>query len=163
MYPGTITPEGWLACNGQRISRQLYPELYRIVGPWYTPANQYTTFSASSLDSADVLGAWEAAAEEFFKLPNLDYVPLPQGEDGTDPVVTETVVTNYTGGTTVAGNIGTDGLAHFLGDQTGVQFNLGRSIHFGFCNLYLMFNAETTVRFYATNDEGLPYVPPHRS
>ena len=47
-FAGDIPPEGFLICNGSSISRQLYPNLFNVIGTKYGSENQ-----------------------EFFNLPNL--------------------------------------------------------------------------------------------
>ena len=47
-YAGDVPPEGFLLCNGTSVNKELYPNLYKVIGTKYGSENQ-----------------------DFFNLPNL--------------------------------------------------------------------------------------------
>lgn len=50
-------PEGWLLCNGQKVSRSGYPELHRVIGSVYGNAGDGAEFVLPDLTQRFPLGA----------------------------------------------------------------------------------------------------------
>ena len=55
-YAGDIPPEGFLICNGASISRQLYPNLFNVIGTKYG-SNDPSFFNLPNLVDRVVQGA----------------------------------------------------------------------------------------------------------
>ena len=61
-FPGAIfpfpmeIPEGWLACNGQDVSRAAYFRLYALIGVSYGSGNSRTTFNLPDLRGRTLMG-----------------------------------------------------------------------------------------------------------
>jgi microcystin-dependent protein len=61
-FPGAIfpfpmeIPEGWLACNGQEVSRAAYFRLYALIGVSYGSGNSRTTFNLPDLRGRTIIG-----------------------------------------------------------------------------------------------------------
>ena len=48
-FHATTPPEGWLACNGQNVSRTTYANLFNVVGTKYGAGDGSTTFTLPNL------------------------------------------------------------------------------------------------------------------
>lgn len=61
-FPGAIfpfpmeIPNGWLACNGQEVSRAAYFRLYGLIGVSYGSGNSRTTFNLPDLRGRTIMG-----------------------------------------------------------------------------------------------------------
>ena len=40
-YAGEVSPNGWLLCDGEQYSNQVYPELYEVVQTQYVPSGSW--------------------------------------------------------------------------------------------------------------------------
>lgn len=56
-FAGGTPTAGWLACNGQAISRTGYPALYAMIGVGYGAGDGSTTFNLPNLEGRFPLGA----------------------------------------------------------------------------------------------------------
>lgn len=56
-YAGSTPPPGWLAANGQAISRTTYAKLFAATGTGYGVGNGTTTFNVPNLENRFPLGA----------------------------------------------------------------------------------------------------------
>ena len=45
MYAGLIAPSGWMFCDGSAISREIYSELFSVIGTAYGSGNGSNTFN----------------------------------------------------------------------------------------------------------------------
>lgn len=43
-YTGSVVPDGWLLCDGSEISRNHYPELFKVIGTTYGSGDGISTF-----------------------------------------------------------------------------------------------------------------------
>lgn len=50
-------PDGWLACNGQNVSRTTYAKLFALIGTTYGSGNGSTTFTLPNLQDDFIRGA----------------------------------------------------------------------------------------------------------
>lgn len=55
-FCGTTTPENWLECNGQAVSRTTYSNLFSVIGTTYGSGNGSTTFNLPNLNGRFVQG-----------------------------------------------------------------------------------------------------------
>lgn len=55
--PDTKVPTGYLLCNGQAVSRESYPDLFRLIGVTYGVGDGITTFNVPDLREAVLVGA----------------------------------------------------------------------------------------------------------
>lgn len=56
-FAGQVTPEGWLPCNGQEVSRTTYATLYAAIGETYGAGDGSTTFNLPDLKDKTLWGA----------------------------------------------------------------------------------------------------------
>jgi microcystin-dependent protein len=56
-YAGAVAPPGYLACNGQAVSRVTYAALFSVLGTVYGPGDGVTTFNVPDLQGRLPLGA----------------------------------------------------------------------------------------------------------
>ena len=57
-FAGDISPEGFLICNGRSISRNLYPNLFKVIGTKYGSENE-AFFNLPNLTDRFIQGASE--------------------------------------------------------------------------------------------------------
>ena len=57
----SVTPPGWLFCNGAAINRTTYAALYAVIGTTYGTGNGSTTFNLPSLSSRMIVGQGQTA------------------------------------------------------------------------------------------------------
>ena len=55
-FPSNNAPDGWLLCNGQAVSRQVYSTLFDVVGVTYGSGDNRTTFNLPDLRGRVVTG-----------------------------------------------------------------------------------------------------------
>lgn len=55
--PIATVPNGYLVCNGQVVSRTLYPNLFAVIGTTFGSGDGVTTFALPSLQGKFLLGA----------------------------------------------------------------------------------------------------------
>ena len=48
-YAGTASPDGWMLCNGQEVSREAYANLFAVIGDSYGIGDGNTTFNLPDL------------------------------------------------------------------------------------------------------------------
>ena len=48
-YAGTASPDGWMLCNGQEVSRETYANLFTVIGDSYGIGDGSTTFNLPDL------------------------------------------------------------------------------------------------------------------
>jgi len=48
-----MIPSGYLKCNGQELSRTMYPLLYSAIGTYYGDGDQSTTFNIPNLSNSN--------------------------------------------------------------------------------------------------------------
>ena len=48
-YAGTASPDGWMLCNGQEVSRETYSNLFTVIGDSYGIGDGSTTFNLPDL------------------------------------------------------------------------------------------------------------------
>jgi microcystin-dependent protein len=56
-FAGQFTPDGWLLCNGQEVSRTTYANLFNAIGETYGAGDGSTTFNLPNLTDKTVWGA----------------------------------------------------------------------------------------------------------
>ena len=57
MSAGSTTPNGWLLCNGQEVSRTTYAALFSVIGTTYGAGNGSTTFNVPNFTDRMPVGA----------------------------------------------------------------------------------------------------------
>lgn len=62
-FAGGATPNGYLLCNGQAVSRTTYAELFAVIGVTYGAGNGSTTFNIPDLKGRVVVGLDASQAE----------------------------------------------------------------------------------------------------
>lgn len=55
-FPAGNFPDGWLLCNGQAISRQVYANLFDVIGVSYGSGDNRTTFNLPDLRGRTIAG-----------------------------------------------------------------------------------------------------------
>lgn len=55
-FAGTTAPSGWLACEGQAVSRTLYPALFAAIGTTWGAGDSSTTFNVPDFRGAFLRG-----------------------------------------------------------------------------------------------------------
>ena len=55
-YAGAAAPGGWLICNGQEIDRQIYSNLFAVIGTLYGSGDGSTTFNVPNLKGRHIMG-----------------------------------------------------------------------------------------------------------
>ena len=55
-FAGSLSPEGWLICNGQTVSRTAYNRLYAVLGTIYGSGDGSTTFNLPDLGGRVIVG-----------------------------------------------------------------------------------------------------------
>ena len=63
-YAGASAPGGWLICNGQAIDRQIYYNLFNVIGTLYGSGDGETTFNVPNLKGRHIMGI-DASLSEF--------------------------------------------------------------------------------------------------
>lgn len=63
-YAGASAPGGWLICNGQAIDRQIYYNLFNVIGTLYGSGDGETTFNVPNLKGRHIMGV-DVSQEEF--------------------------------------------------------------------------------------------------
>lgn len=61
-YAGATTPNGWLPCNGQEVSRDEYPALFEAIGTTYGAGDGTTTFRLPDYREAALVGIGQRAS-----------------------------------------------------------------------------------------------------
>jgi len=56
-YPTSITPDGFLVCDGGEVSREEYADLFGVIGETFGPGNGTTTFNLPELEERFVRGS----------------------------------------------------------------------------------------------------------
>ncbi len=69
-FAGDIPPEGFLICNGSSISRQLYPNLFNVIGTKYGSENE-AFFNLPNLTDRFIQGASERNKSGTYLSPSL--------------------------------------------------------------------------------------------
>lgn len=60
-YAGSTAPNGWLACNGQAISRTTYANLFASIGTTYGVGDGSTTFNLPDLRGRTTIGVGQGS------------------------------------------------------------------------------------------------------
>ena len=55
-YPSNNLPDGWLFCDGQAVSRQVYAALFDVIGVIYGAGDNRTTFNLPDLRGRTIIG-----------------------------------------------------------------------------------------------------------
>lgn len=55
-YASTLSPAGWLVCNGNEVSRTTYSQLFAVIGTKYGLGNGTTTFNLPNLKRKFLVG-----------------------------------------------------------------------------------------------------------
>jgi microcystin-dependent protein len=55
-YAGSTSPYGWLLCQGQALSREVYSDLFAIIGTQYGIGDGITTFNVPNLQGKVIVG-----------------------------------------------------------------------------------------------------------
>ncbi len=61
-FGGTVAPAGWLKCDGQAVSRALYPDLFTLIGTTYGSGDGSTTFNVPDLRDEFIRGRADSRA-----------------------------------------------------------------------------------------------------
>lgn len=100
-YAGKDTPEDYLFCNGQAVSRTDYPDLFAVLGSTYGNGDAHSTFNLPNLNGRflegnDVAGTFKEAG-----LPNI-VGQLPTGDSNStyESLVTGAFYSTYSSGRT---------------------------------------------------------------
>ncbi len=114
-YAGATAPGGWLLCDGQAVNRQIYKNLFEVIGTTYGAGNGSTTFNVPNLNGKVIVGT-SASETEFDVL----------GETGGEKTHTLTVdeMPSHSHGVTDPGHahgITDPGHAHSYVNQVGDQ------------------------------------------
>ncbi len=56
IWPGASTPDDWLDCNGQAVSRTAYADLFTVIGTQFGAGDGSTTFNVPNLKGRVVAG-----------------------------------------------------------------------------------------------------------
>ena len=82
-------PAGWLLCNGARVSRSTFSNLFTKIGTTYGMGDGSTTFNIPDLRDRYIIGANTNALGTYIaeQLPNIkgevgDYIGVPGGQSG---------------------------------------------------------------------------------
>lgn len=104
----TVVPSGWLACDGQEVSRVTYALLFSIIGTTFGTGNGTTTFNLPNLQdrflygkgSTSTVGSAGGAAEHTLLLAETPphTHPTPRGEGFVIWDSTTAGTQNWTGG-----------------------------------------------------------------
>ena len=73
-YGGAITPNGWLICQGQAISRNEYADLFGVIGTTFGSGDGSSTFNIPDLRNKAAMGAGTTGAlgaSQLAQLPNI--------------------------------------------------------------------------------------------
>jgi microcystin-dependent protein len=62
-YAGASAPGGWLICNGQQVDRQIYANLFSVIGTIYGNGDGSTTFNVPNLKGRHIMGVDSTASE----------------------------------------------------------------------------------------------------
>jgi microcystin-dependent protein len=62
-FAGSASPEGWLLCNGQSVDRQIYQNLFAIIGTTYGAGDGTSTFNVPNLRGRQIIGVDTAQSE----------------------------------------------------------------------------------------------------
>lgn len=60
-YAGSTVPDGWLACNGQAVSRTTYANLFAAIGTTYGIGNGSTTFNVPDTRGRATIGVGQGS------------------------------------------------------------------------------------------------------
>lgn len=73
VYPGTIiafagstAPNGYLVCDGTEVSRNVYAELFNVIGTKYGTGNNGTTFNLPNFTNTTFWGQTDVTANVLF-------------------------------------------------------------------------------------------------
>lgn len=56
MFAGSISPSGWLICDGSAVSRTVYADLFKVIGTTYGAGDGNTTFSLPDMRGRTPVG-----------------------------------------------------------------------------------------------------------
>jgi microcystin-dependent protein len=107
-FAGSAAPEGWLICDGNTISRTIYPELFAAIGTLHGEGDGTTTFHLPDYRGRFLRGA--------------DDMGTVRGPAGRDPGGRTTATTGVAAGVTVGSVQDSDNKSHthttILGQQS---------------------------------------------
>jgi len=63
IWPGASTPDDWLDCNGQAVSRTAYADLFTVIGTQFGAGDGSTTFNVPNLKGRVIAGLDTGQAE----------------------------------------------------------------------------------------------------
>lgn len=70
-YAGNTAPNGWLVCNGAAVSREMYADLFAVIGTTYGAGDGAATFNLPNLVDKFVEGGSSSGAIKSAGLPNI--------------------------------------------------------------------------------------------
>jgi microcystin-dependent protein len=62
MFAGSVTPNGWLVCDGSNVSRSVYNNLFKVIGTTYGAGNFNTTFTLPDMRGRCPIGVGTGAS-----------------------------------------------------------------------------------------------------
>lgn len=120
-FAGSVTPNGWLLCDGSAVSRSLYEDLFDVVGTTYGVGDGSTTFNLPDLEGRVPVGL-DAAQTEFDTLGETGGAKTHTLTEAEMPTHDHAMVQNYIrGGSGTNANVTTGGgsYAYNFADTTG--------------------------------------------
>lgn len=143
----TVSPTGWLVCDGREVSRTDYAELYSIVGTRFGAGNGTTTFNLPQTNGRFLVG--RDATD-----PNFDEIAASGGESEHVLTATEarigSLTVNSASMNKCEGGSNTENLHHF--SLNGVQ--IGGHVHDG------VDMTNVTVPLTGATNDAHPNLPP---
>lgn len=107
LYAGSTTPNGWLICNGQAVSRTTYAALYAVIGTTYGAGDGSTTFNVPNLVNKTVRGSNSLGKTGGADTVTLSTANMPAHSHGTGSLTAASNgAHNHYGAKTDAGNDG---------------------------------------------------------
>ena len=119
-YAGSTAPEGFIACNGAEISREIYANLFAAIGTIYGAGDGSTTFNLPDLTDRVVQGSATAGAELAAGLPEIS--GISSGSNTYSLNLSQSGAFRFTTGTFPSNYGALDGGSGSVNNTEGVQF-----------------------------------------
>lgn len=126
-FGGSSTPDGYLLCDGSKISRTIYSKLFQAIGTTWGAGDGSSTFTLPNLNGRFIEGYTTAGTYKDAGLPNITGNASARECDNADKIIKWKT---YTG--VFSGSTSTEGKFAFYsaGDSSGVgtlNFNASKS------------------------------------
>ena len=149
MFAGSVSPNGWLICDGSNVSRFIYADLFKVIGTTYGVGDNNTTFTLPDMRGRMPIGVGTGAGLTARTLggtvgqenSSLIEANLPAHAHSFTPAGTLNTESSHTHGSANAGShnhTSNNSLLMYVGSGGGANLNAGTS--------YQIYNLNATIQ-----------------